>query len=79
MKYVIYLKITFMVFILKSCSFNDSEMNYEDKLVAFASISANLLCQCLSNVVFVPGFDVAIKYFNLFFVRFQPSTSLLVA
>lgn len=42
MKYVIYLKITFMVFILKSCSLNDSEMTYEDKLVAFASISANL-------------------------------------
>ena len=31
-----------MVFILKSCSFNDSEMTYQDKLVAFASISANL-------------------------------------
>ena len=42
MKYVVFLKVTFIVFILKSCSFNDSEMIYEDKLVAFASISANL-------------------------------------
>ena len=42
MKYVVYLKVAFIVFILKSCSFNDSEMIYEDKLVAFASISANL-------------------------------------
>ena len=31
-----------MVLIFKSCSFNDNEIVYEDKLVAFASISANL-------------------------------------
>jgi len=42
MKYLTILKILLTALILKSCSFNDSEMVYEEKLVVFASISANL-------------------------------------
>ena len=42
MSYMTIIKIFFMVLIFKSCSFNDNEIVYEDKLVAFASISANL-------------------------------------
>ena len=42
MRFITFLKLIFITFILNSCSFNDSEMTYEDKLVAFASISANL-------------------------------------
>ena len=41
MKYMISSKYIFC-FYFKSLSFEDSEMVYEDKLVAFASISANL-------------------------------------
>ena len=42
MKYLAILRILMIALILKSCSFNDSEMVYEEKLVVFASISANL-------------------------------------
>ena len=42
MKYLSIPKILLTALILKSCSFNDSEMVYEEKLVVFASISANL-------------------------------------
>ena len=42
MKYLAILRILLTALILKSCSFNDSEMVYEEKLVVFASISANL-------------------------------------
>ena len=42
MKYLAILTILLTALILKSCSFNDSEMVYEEKLVVFASISANL-------------------------------------
>ena len=42
MKYLTISKILLTALILKSCSFNDSEMVYEEKLVVFASISANL-------------------------------------
>ena len=42
MKYLAILTILLTALTLKSCSFNDSEMVYEEKLVVFASISANL-------------------------------------
>ena len=42
MSYMTIIKLFFIVLIFKSCSFNDNEIVYEDKLVAFASISANL-------------------------------------
>ena len=42
MKYLTILTILLTALTLKSCSFNDSEMVYEEKLVVFASISANL-------------------------------------
>ena len=42
MKYLVILTILLTALTLKSCSFNDSEMVYEEKLVVFASISANL-------------------------------------
>ena len=42
MKYLTILTVLLTALILKSCSFNDSEMVYEEKLVVFASISANL-------------------------------------
>ena len=42
MKKLAILTMLLTVLILKSCSFDDSEMVYEEKLVVFASISANL-------------------------------------
>ena len=42
MKKLATLTMLLTVLILKSCSFDDSEMVYEEKLVIFASISANL-------------------------------------
>ena len=42
MKYLAILTVLLTALILKSCSFNDSQMVYEEKLVVFASISANL-------------------------------------
>ena len=42
MKYTIIIKIFLVVLTFNSCRFEDNEMVYEDKLVAFASISASL-------------------------------------
>ena len=42
MKYALLMKLLFLVIVLHSCSFEDNEMAYEEKLVVFASISANL-------------------------------------
>ena len=42
MKYIIIIKIFLVVLIIESCSFEDNEMVYEEKIVVFASISANL-------------------------------------
>ena len=42
MKYTLLMKLLFFVIVLQSCSFEDSEMVYEEKLVVFASISADL-------------------------------------
>ena len=42
MKYILLMKLLILVIVLHSCSFEDSEMVYEEKLVVFASISANL-------------------------------------
>ena len=42
MKYALLMKLLFLVIVLHSCSFEDSEMVYEEKLVVFASISADL-------------------------------------
>ena len=42
MKYTLIMKLFFILIIFQSCSFDDTEMIYEEKLVVFASISANL-------------------------------------
>ncbi len=42
MKYTLLMKLLILVIVLHSCSFEDSEMVYEEKLVVFASISADL-------------------------------------
>ena len=42
MKYLYIIKVIIIVLILKSCSFNEGQIEYEEKLVIFASISANL-------------------------------------
>jgi len=42
MKYLIIIKFILIALFFKSCSFDDTEMTYEEKLVVFASISANL-------------------------------------
>ena len=42
MKYRLLMKLVLLLMVLQSCSFEDSEMVYEEKLVVFASISADL-------------------------------------
>ncbi len=42
MKYTFLMKLLFLLIVLQSCSFEDSEMVYEERLVVFASISADL-------------------------------------
>ena len=42
MKYTLLMKLLFLIIVFHSCSFQDSEMVYEEKLVVFASISADL-------------------------------------